>query len=297
MKNILLTLLLVFSSLSNAVPLPSPTIPTAWFAQEPSDRFMPMTQLIDRPQSDFFEKAVPYLKARGVSDEADMANFIRQDLLHIEQALSVLFEQDSKVVLQAFLGDRFFLIENTRFEIDHVGRELYGPLSFYLPLIEESAPRLGLTCIRQHVFPSTQVVKVLREQDPNLSGVSIARVYFQNNGDGKIKCLELFQAGSSDEQSPQSIQATQERLSLLSADKSDASFSPIDHLSIEFATIEEIERIHGSIQEFASETLMPYQKEISHNPGDRSTNTKVLIRDSAKAPFNKIIEFVHYEKN
>ncbi len=276
----------VFASVLAAEPYRS-----VW-VEQPNPQFVHLT-----PSAAPFEKALPYFKARGVDSEDEIEKYIGEDLFHIGQALGVLFKKDPKEVLADFLGSYLSLLDGTDYQIDHVGRELYGPLSFYLPVLEKYAHLLGLKCIKQQVFPSTQVVKVLREQDPDLSGVTIARVYFQNPSDGKIKCVELFQASSQNERSPQNIRATEERLSLLTATNSGVTFSPIDHLSIQLLTLEEIETVHRRIQELASDTVRPYQKEISHNPGDGSVNTKVLLRDSVEAPFNKIIEFVHYKQS
>ena len=123
------------------------------------------------------------------------------------------------------------------------------------------------------------MVKVLQEKDPAIRGVMIARVYFQNRANGEIKSLELFQA-------LQGIEATQERLSL--------SALPIDHISIQFKTAEEVQASHDRLLELSSEFIRPYQQQLSYNSGDGSTQTKAVIRDSLETPFNKIIEFVHY---
>ena len=60
-------------------------------------------------------------------------------------------------------------------------------------------------------------------------------------------------------------------------------------------TVEEIHQVHARIHELASDTLLPNQNNVSTNPGDGSTNTKALLRDSTETTFNKIVEFVHYE--
>ncbi len=162
--------------------------------------------------------------------------------------------------------------------------------------MEKVATQFGLVYLKEIVFPSTQVVKVLQQYDPDLRGVTIGRVYFQNIADGRIRCLELFQASSLDDQHPQKMEATLERISLLTDPCSSSPKTPIDHLALEFSSIEEIQKIHNQIHELSSELLMPYQEKVSYNPGDGSTQTKVLLRSSTTTAFNKIIEFVHYDK-
>ena len=83
---------------------------------------------------------------------------------------------------------------------------------------------------------------------------------------------------------------------LLASSKSDSKQSPIEHLSVEVQTSEEVYRIHQRIHALACDTLFPYQKEVSYNPGDGSTNTKALMRATLEGPFNRIVEFVHYKE-
>lgn len=267
-----------------------------WLGCATSNRFLPLIDLSAQNLRGYEEQLVPYLRARGVNDETVMNALFHEDLFHIAHALSILFEQDSTAILKNFLGDHFVLIEDCNTQIDHVGRELYGPISFYFSLLEQIAPQLGLNKLKHLIFPSMQVVKVLQEQDPNVKGVTIGRIYFQSDDNGNIRCLELFQASLQNGECPQDIAATQERLSLLTSSKNTSVLAPIDHLSIELSTVEDVQRIHNRIQQLSSETLKPYQKEISHNSGDGSTQTKAIMRDSNEAPFNKIVEFVHYEK-
>lgn len=129
-----------------------------------------------------------------------------------------------------------------------------------------------------------------------MKGVTIGRIYFQSDDTGIIKCIELFQASLQDGKCPQHIAATQERLSLLTSSNKNSALTPIDHVSIELSTVEDVQNIHNHIQQLASETLKPYQKEVSHNSGDGSTQTKAVMRESKEDPFNKIVEFVHYNK-
>lgn len=292
MKHVLLLLLAIWT------PLPASqlerSVDQEWLKVCALGRFSLLTHLHPQSVEGYQEKLLPYLRARGVDDNA-VELFVRKDLFHIAHALSILFEQESAHVLQHFLGDRYALIDRVDAHIDHVGRELLGSLSFYLPLLKKLSPELGLVAFMEIVFPSTQVVKVLQHYDPNISGVTIGRMYFQDISNGQIRCLELFQASSQDDQCPQKITATEDRLLLLTAPSSSSLQTPIDHLALEVGAIEDVQSIHDRIHQLASETLMPYQKTISYNPGDGSTQTKVLLRDSTETVFNKIIEFVHYE--
>ncbi len=265
-----------------------------WLGCTPAERFSLLTETSPRNLPGYQEQLVPYLMARGVQDEGVMENLVREDLFHMGHAFTVLFEEEPTQVLHALLGEHFFLMDGINAQIDHVGRELLGPLSFYLPLLDRIAPELGLIHLRDLVFPSTQVVKVLQQYDPSLRGVTIGRVYFQSSDSGKIGCLELFQASAQDEKTPQCIEATEERLQLLTSFTGNSKVIPIDHLSIELNDVEEVYRIHERIHKLASDTLTPNQKEVSYNPGDGSTQTKAVMRDFFEAPFNKIVEFVHY---
>lgn len=292
MKSPFLFLFIVLlTPLASIANFPVTAAEQEWIECIPSSRFEPLNQI-----SKHYKQAVPYYKARGVYDEESIEKFVCEDISHIAHAFSVLFEQDQKRILRNFLGEYFFLIEGYNAQIDHIGRELYGPLSFYLPMLNEIALNLGLIHLGDLVFPSTQVVKTLREQDPSLQGVTIGRAYFQSIESGQIGCLELFQASPQNEKNPQHIEATQKRLSLLTNSTKNSTSSPIDHISIEVNSVEEVQNIHEHIHKLESVTLQPNQKEVCYNPGDRSTQTKVLIRNSKEAPFSKIIEFVHYAK-
>ena len=184
------------------------------------------------------------------------------------------------------------MVNELNLHIDHVGIELYGPLSFYLPILKWISPDLGIEYLKQITFPSTQVVQVLKKYDPKLESVTIARVYFRKND--KTRCLELFQTAPQDETSPQPISETKLRRSLLTAKQSNSPQMPIDHISVQLETVEAVNRTHSQIHKLSSETLQPYHYKISYNPADGSTQTKVLLRDSKEEHFNKIIEFVHY---
>lgn len=295
MKRFFTILLLTLSVCLSGGQIP-PSLGKQWLERPPTERFNILSMLAVEAEPGYQERLLPYLQARGVYQEEEISALARQDLLHIAHALSVLFDHDHGQILQEWLGEHIHLIDGCKPQIDHVGRELLGPLSFYLPLLKKIAPQLRLVYLRDLVFPSTQVVKVLRQHDPNLREVAIGRVYFQNVSDNRIGCIEAFQTAPLDETMPQPIKATQERLALLTSDKNSSTISPIDHISVALDSIEEVQKIHQRILDHSSSTLRPAQMKVSHNPADGSMNTKVLLRDSPESAFSKIIEFVHYAK-
>ncbi|MCH9621702.1 MAG: hypothetical protein S4CHLAM20_11270 [Chlamydiia bacterium] len=296
MKYIFLLILALYSHTTiNASEIDQP-YKHEWIKCAPSERFVQITNLSPQLIYRYQEKVVPYFNARGVSDKQRIENYVHDDFLHIASALNILFEQDSTEILNQFLGQQFSMIKGYKAHIDHVGRELYGPISFYLPLMKQLAPELGLIHLRDVVFPSTQVVETLRKHDPNLQGVTIARIYFQNISNGKIRSLELFQTAPLNESCPQKIKTTEERFSLLTAPNSNSFLTPIDHLSIELNSLEEVQNIHNRINLLRSKNLTPCNEKISYNAGDKSSQVKVLLRDSETTAFNKIVEFVYYEK-
>lgn len=77
----------------------------------PNSRFSFLDYIAPQSIDLYEEKLVSYLKSRGVSEERCLENFAHEDLLHIAQALSILFEQESDTVLQDFLGEQYFLVE------------------------------------------------------------------------------------------------------------------------------------------------------------------------------------------
>lgn len=282
----LFLLLTVFVAQIDATPLKS-----VWIESAESCRFSSIKEL---PVGDYQDQLTPYLFARGVESREEVAYFFYQDLSHIAHSLSILFEQDARITVEEMFSDHIEIIPSSALEIDHVGRELYGPLSTYISIIKQIASQEGLVFVKALVFPSTQVVKTLRESDPHIAGVTIARIYLLDGCSGQTKSLELFQASPQDEKSPQSIEATQKRISLLSDTDNDSSLVPIDHLAIQVSSVEEVCTIHNRIQQFVSNTLRPCCQEICYNPGDGSVQTKVMMRTSEYTPFNRVVEFVSY---
>ena len=259
------------------------------------DRFNPLLSLSSSSLFAWQELWVSYLNARGVNDPAAMEQLCREDLLHIAQALSLLFEEDPTRTLAHFLGEHSHLMEGHRAEIEHVGRELFGPISFYLKLLGQIAEQLDLGYLSDLVFPSTEVVKLLQKQDSGLKDITIGRVYFKNLiKSPKIASLELFQASSKDGKNPQHFNATQIRLSALCNSFHALDIIPIDHIAVRIDTIDDVQKIHDRISWMRSETAIPALQEVSYNFGDRSAHTKILLRDAEDRPFNRIVEFINY---
>lgn len=286
--------LLAYTSLIGAALHTTTPSETIWEESSSSGRFAPLIHVPVEVLPNYRDQLVPYLIARGVKkeEEAAVEAYFRRDLQHIAEALSILFEQNVTEILHKTFGRHSSLIEGHSVKIDHVGIELYGPIAFYLPIIREIACEMDLVYASDLLFPSTQVVKVLQKDDPDVRGVTIGRVYLQS--ESKARCIELFQASLMDGQHPQRIAATERRLALLTATEGSSNLSPIDHISIELSSVEEVEQVHHKIYQLACETLHPYQKDVSYNAGDGSTQTKVLIRTSSDTPFNRVVEFVHY---
>lgn len=266
-----------------------------WLDAVETKRFCYLETVSPRSLPGYFEHAVPYLKARGAKED-EIEKLVHSDLSHLSYALSLLFEQDPHAIFQEALKQYLFLINDRHPSVDHVGRELFGPLSFYLPLLKQISSQMQLVYKKDLVFSSTQIIKVLQRYDPTIKGVTIGRVYLHDKKSDRTACLELFQAAPMDNQNPQCFRATVERLSTLDDNAEESELTPIDHIAIELTSKEDVQEIHEKIHQLASETLRPNQGNVSYNPGDGSTQTKVLIRESIHKPFQRIVEFVHYEK-
>ena len=220
---------------------------------------------------------------------------VKTDLYNLAHALSAIFAEDHEIILKAFFGPHYQLIEDKDAEIDHIGRELLGPLTFYLSLLQENSQMFGLHYVSHLIFLSTQVVKNLAEEDPEIRGVTIGRIYFRHQVNETIRCLELFQTAMPDGSFPQKVEKTIERLSITLSPDEKPHITPIDHLAIRFGHPDDIKNIHEKIIQAQSEIVRPYQMKVSYNPSDQSTNTKVLFRDSNRSAFNKIVEFISYD--
>jgi hypothetical protein len=283
-----------------------------WLGIEPDPRFLPLIDCNLERRADYRSQVVPYLRARGADDDQMIELLVRIDLENLAHAFTILFCSDHELVLRSVMPEHLYrVIEGVQPVIDHVGRELFGPVDFYLELLRELAPRCGLhhraqppgpttTGAGDIVFQSVQVVEALRQFDPDLGGVTIAKTYFADQTMAADHCLELFQPALRDGGSPQCHRHTVERLTNLHIESvGSAGLSlqpPICHLSIEAPDVATVHAIHDVVANDTSGMLMPYVDRVTLNPGDHSTNTKLSIRSHPDSPvYNKIIEVVHLE--
>ncbi len=235
------------------------------------------------------DQFVSYFKARGVLVESKMHGYIQTDLSNLVRDLNLLFKENHDDIINVYLGSHVTVLGSSKRHMDHIGRELFGPIQIYLNWLTELAPKLGLKYLRHQVFPSTQVVKVLQSQDPNVRGVTIGRIYFSALGHSQIGALELFQVALLNGDHPQDIRHTFERV----YSSGDSKVVPIEHVSIELNSIEAVNGVQKHLSERAQQdaSLKLYQESVSYNPGDGSTNTKFIIEGAGK---KKIVELVHY---
>ena len=235
-------------------------------------------------ESDFIfnQKFLPFLAKRGVENKDKCIEFFQRDLGFINTALKMLFSD------QANYFDS--LIENlpiTFLNLDHVGIEVFGPLSFYKVLIQDYFLYQDWKLIKEKTFPSNQVYNLLKRFDPHLSGVMITKLYFQNSKNLQKRCFELFQA-SSKEGTPQSVFFTDLRLS----SQEDQGCIPINHVAFEVD-----KKNLKKIFEFFSNNESSFsscEPHISHNPYDDSYQMKIISQRKLLDPAIRILEFISY---
>lgn len=241
-----------------------------------------------------WEEATPYFRSRGVAD-SEIKHYIDQDLNRIIQSLSFVFHQDPEHSFPLFLKNDLDLYG--KIEIDHAGIELYGPISFYLPLIRQISSHLDLIYRKEIIFPSVSIFKELQNLDPKLKGVSIARIFFEDQISGTVRSLELFQAAPLDETDPQPMAATEERISLLNGKRTRSEVFPIDHTAIRMKDLQSIESLHKQIWDSPTKAVLPVLENLSYNPGDGSIHTKAIFRDENSMLYNQIVEFIYYKEH
>ncbi|MEM8563104.1 MAG: hypothetical protein AAGF57_12755 [Pseudomonadota bacterium] len=300
-----------------------------WLTIEASPRFAALVNYDFKADAEFAHTVVPYLQARGIRDEEQQFRRIRADFYNLGHALTVMFEVDPQAILsEALPADFFQLFDSNNRAIDHVGRELFGPLSFYLAIMQRLAPSMGLTheplpagdyvtSQGDLVFPSTGVIQDLREIDPTLSGVTVGRIYFHEKGADTARCVELFQSATIQAANPQSDDYMLARSANLYAGVDAVLYelidlhrregfvsqqgkiplvSPLSHIALRVSDIDTVYAAQRYAQQDRSGLVQPYIDKVSFNAADGSTNAKVLIRNPGPLPlFNTIIEIVHYQ--
>ncbi len=284
-----------------------------WLDISPAARFNPLVGCDLGRRKSYERDVVPYLQARGVDNHSLIEQYVRLDLLHLAHGLTVVFSSDHEVVLKSVMPDHLYdVIREVQPVIDHVGRELFGPIGFYLELLRDLAPRLGLDHRPQApgdnvtpdgdvVFQSVQVVEALREFDTGVAAVTIAKIFFTDHERPSASgCLELFQPSRRDGTDAQCHRHTVERLTNLHIDTAELSTGlslqpPICHISIEAPDIDTVHAIHEVAKADRSGLLLPYVDQVTVNQGDNSTNTKLSIRSHPESPLhNRIIEVVFH---
>ena len=283
-----------------------------WLDVAPDPAFAALMECDIRDRPDFRSVVIPYLNRRGVEDEEAIENYVLIDLAHLAQAFTILFAADHDKILRSMMPDHLYrVIHDVRPTIDHVGREIFGPIDFYLSIVHDCAADVGIvhdpvpdgpnvTQQGDMVFGSVQVVEALRQFDPDLQGVTIGRTAFRSAADpSQSCCVEVFQPSLRDNSAPQTYDRTLERMANLHAESASAGDGlsvepPICHLSIRAPQVEPVYELHEVAQTDTTGMLMPYVENVAVNPADGSTNTKISIRSSIDNPvYNKIIEIVH----
>jgi hypothetical protein len=231
------------------------------------------------------------------------------DLRRLAHAFTVLTTADRSSVLSSVLPARLLpLISRIDARIDHVGREVAAPV---LPLVAawrratdildlEHLPqrRDSATAEGDLVFPSVQVVKTLRRDDPNVQAVTIGRSFVRPDAGAAALSIELFYVGEVHGGAAQHLSAMDRRIDGLSHApfRLTAPRPPICHLSLEVADRASLCHIHEIGQRDRSGLVFPYDDEVSVNPGDGSHNTKLAVRRrrTPSAPVN-VLEFAFFD--
>lgn len=265
-----------------------------------------------------YKQLVGYFAERGITHEETVKRLIRLDLMHIEQALGMLFHTPTGLIseLLSELGIKGDCVSACR--VEHVGRELLGPVDIYLKYLTEQAPSLGLhhdpftrngaTVEGNLIFNSTQVVASLQKLDANLSGVTIGRIYFKPaSGPNASSGLELFQASAMSNHRPQHILYSLKRLASLvtaenrpAAEKADKPVTghchtAVGHIAIEVPEKQTLETLLQQARLAQHGNITLYQDRISFNPADGSHNVKVVINDAMPHRSQRIVEFIFYQ--
>ncbi|MCP5003214.1 MAG: hypothetical protein GY941_04565 [Planctomycetes bacterium] len=303
-----------------------------WLDVNVDARFQPLINYDFQHRADYHLNVIPYLKDRGIVGENKVEMFVKVDLYNLAHALTIIFEMDQNIILQNIMPLHLFqVIQDVESEIDHVGRELFGPLDFYLDILREQAERLKLNHIvlpegknvseyGDIVFQSVQVVKALRHTDKQLKGVTIAKIYLKDNKNPSTKgCLELFQVALRDRSFPQNYRFTLARLANLYANVNNWRIykiigrdinkgyitedgkiplvTPVCHISIRARDVKTVHDVHKAAMDDKTGMIMLYLDRVSTNPGDGSVNTKIAIRSDLDIPlYNKIIEVAHFDE-
>ncbi len=301
-----------------------------WLDVSVDARFQPLINYDFQHRPDYNLKVIPYLKDRGIVGRIKVEMFVKVDLYNLAHALTILFARDQSIILQQIMPPHLFrVLQDVESEIDHVGRELFGPLDFYLDILREQAERLKLNHIvlpegknvSEHgdiVFQSVQVVQALQHFDKHLKGVTIAKSYFKDKQEGSTGCFELFQVALRDNSFPQDYRFTLARMANLYANANSKGiykkieddinkdcifedgnipvFTPVCHISIRANDVQTVHDFHKTAKDDKTGMIILYLDKVSTNPGDGSINTKIAIGSDLGIPlYNKIIEVAYFD--
>ena len=287
-----------------------PTHQRWWLDIRPSERFAPLIDSNLARRASYRERVVPYLNRRGVDDSVMIEQLVRLDLGHIAHALTIVFDADHAAVLGALVPARLApFVSDDESVIDHVARELFGPIDFYLELLSETAPRLGLehlihprggnvTGHGDVVYQSVDVLASLRRFDPDLAAATIARSLFRDaDRPSRHGCLELIQAADRDGLHPQCHRHTIERMTNLLIESGGSSLRlqpPVCHLGVKVPDDSIVIRLHHAARSDSSGMVMPPVEPEPDTAGS-GTSTRLSIRATPDAPvYNRIIEVAHH---
>ncbi|WP_298768591.1 hypothetical protein [uncultured Shewanella sp.] len=302
--------------------------PHAWLGVALADRFRPLADYDFEQDPDYQKGVIPYLQTRGVQDQVLARRLVKADCYNLAQALSVLYSANQYQFFKQVLP--MSLLEKVRnnAHIDHVGRELFGPIDFYFKVLMQLSPRLGL---KHHKLPSgvnvtkqgnllflsTSVVKEIARYNSNVKAVGIGRIYFSPlKGNALLGNLELFQLADLNRQYAQPYENTLIRMANLYVDSTQGLYPfvkgfgpedqvniphrfPIGHFAIEVNKISVLKAILTLVQREKLVPITLFSDEIAYNSGDGSRNLKLVLSPptlaaQAKPFFNRIIEFVQY---
>jgi len=248
------------------------------------------------------------LQARGV-DSRFIERAVRSDLQRLSHAITVLVCHPPESVLASLLPRHLHeALQGLDCRLDHVGRETLCPLDALLSAWHHAREILGFrrvpaqdgsTAPREDlIFPSVQVVKAIRNDDPTVEAVTIADSFFCASEGSEPLYVELFFPGHRDGSAAQHARHMESRLASLRWDPHRVVRPrlPICHLSVEVKDRDVLKDIHLLASDDTTGLVTPYSDAISINPGDKSHNTKLAVRKSLdpSEPVN-VLEFIYFD--
>ena len=254
------------------------------------------------------DSVIRTLQARGVESQF-IERAIRSDLQRLAHALTLLVCHPPEPVFASVLpGHLREVLQGLDYRLDHVGREILCPPDALLSAWHRAREILGFPCApgkdggaaprEDLIFPSVQVVKAIRHDDPTVEAVTIAASFLCPSEGSEPVYVELFFPGHRDGSAAQHASHMESRLASLRCDlhRVVKPRLPICHLSVEIKDRDLLTDIHRLASDDATGLVTPYADTISINPGDNSHNTKLAVRTSLhpSAPVN-LLEFIYFD--